>query len=193
MEPTLCRTVRRLSLTAAAGLAVVLAATACGGPTTVHTGSAPAGVGPVATAPSTPTPATTTPSTPATPGPTTAAIPPLSTGPTSPTRTPPVPRVHFSTPQGAMSYLAAAYNRNDLAALKKVTNAEARSALTAMRQEATNLELLSCSRRDSGDYVCLFRHDYPARLHRSGHGQATFLAAPASKPGWYMTVLIDCG
>ena len=92
-----------------------------------------------------------------------------------------------------MRYLAAAYNRDDLPALKKVTNASARTALLAMRQEATNLALTSCSRRPSGDYVCQFRHDYPSHLNRSGHGHATFLAAPASKPGWYMTVLIDCG
>jgi hypothetical protein len=92
-----------------------------------------------------------------------------------------------------MRYLAAAYNRDDPPALKKVTNASARKALIAMRQEATNLALISCSRRDSGDYVCQFRHDYPSRLHRSGHGHATFVAAPAVKPGWYMTVLIGCG
>jgi hypothetical protein len=92
-----------------------------------------------------------------------------------------------------MRYLAAAYNRGDLPTLKKVTNASARSALIAIRQEATNLALTSCSRRASGDYVCQFRHDYPSRLHRSGRGHATFLAAPANKPGWYMTVLIACG
>jgi hypothetical protein len=92
-----------------------------------------------------------------------------------------------------MRYLAAAYNRDDLLALKKVTNSSARTALIAMRNEATNLTLTNCSRRASGDYVCQFRHDYPSRLHRSGHGHATFLAAPAGKPGWYMTVLIECG
>jgi hypothetical protein len=92
-----------------------------------------------------------------------------------------------------MRYLAAAYNDHDLPALKKVTNASARTALIAMRQEAVNLQFRGCSPRDRGDYVCSFRHDYPRHLHRSGHGQATFLAAPADKPGWYMTVLIDCG
>jgi hypothetical protein len=92
-----------------------------------------------------------------------------------------------------MRYLAAAYNRDDRPALRKVTNSSARTALIAMREEATNLTLTSCSRRASGDYVCQFRHDYPSRLHRSGHGQATFLAAPADKRGWYMTVLMACG
>jgi hypothetical protein len=183
MKPTQRHTVRRLPLTAAAGLAVLLAATACGGTATIPTASAPPSLGPSAT----------TASTPATPAPSTPATPPRSTAPTPPTTTQPVPRVHFTTPQGAMRYLAAAYNRDDRPALKKVTNASARTALIAMRQEATNLALTSCSRRASGDYVCQFSHDYPSRLHRSGHGHATFVAAPASKPGWYMTVLMDCG
>jgi hypothetical protein len=183
MKLTPRRTVRRLPLTAAAGLAVVLAATGCDGTATIPTGSAPTSVAPFAT----------TPATPATPAPPRVAIPPPSIAPTPRTTTQPVPRVHFTTPQGAMRYLAAAYNRDDLPALKKVTTASARSALTAMRQEATNLALTSCSRRASGDYVCQFRHDYPSRLHRSGHGHATFLAGPADTPGWYMTLLIDSG
>jgi hypothetical protein len=112
---------------------------------------------------------------------------------TATTRPAPSTGPHFDTPQEAMRYLAAAYNRNDVAALKKVTNASARAALISMRQEAVNLRLTSCSRRANGDYVCLFRHDYPAGLHRHGDGHATFLAAPADKPGWYMTILINCG
>jgi hypothetical protein len=100
--------------------------------------------------------------------------------------------MHFTTPEAAMRYLAAAYNRNDLPALKKVTNPAARTALLALRQEATNLQLTGCHRQPRGDYLCTFRHDFPEHRHRSGHGQATFLAAPAHKPGWYMTVLLDC-
>jgi len=101
--------------------------------------------------------------------------------------------VHFTTPQAAMRYLAAAYNSNDIPALRHVTTPVARSALLDMRQEATNLQLTSCSRRSVGDYLCQFRHDYPQHLHRRGHGQATFLVGPAAKPGWYMTVLNECG
>ena len=91
-----------------------------------------------------------------------------------------------------MRYLAAAYNRNDLQALKKVTNQPAREALVELRPEATNLQLTGCSRRPRGDYLCSFRHDFPVHRHLTGHGHATFLAAPADKPGWYMTVLLDC-
>lgn len=47
--------------------------------------------------------------------------------------------LHFATPDAAMGYLSAAYNRNDLAALKKVTHPKARADLLAMRAEAVNL------------------------------------------------------
>jgi hypothetical protein len=113
--------------------------------------------------------------------------------PTSSASTDPTPTVvHFTTPQAAMRYLTAAYNRNDQAALRKVTNEIARSALLRLRDEATNLRLQSCTRNRSGDYTCEFRHDFPAHRHRTGHGHATFTVAPADKPGWYMTVLVRC-
>ena len=32
----------------------------------------------------------------------------------------------------------------------------------------------------------------PTPSHRGGHGQAHFTVAPATRPGWYMTVLEDC-
>ncbi len=101
--------------------------------------------------------------------------------------------VHFTTPQAAMEYLAAAYNNDDLTALGHVTTPRARADLLGMRSEAVNLRLQNCSRRPVGDYVCQFAHDYPSSLHRSGHGHAVFLAGPADKPGWYMTVLKGCG
>jgi hypothetical protein len=43
-----------------------------------------------------------------------------------------------------------------------------------------------------GDYTCGFTHDFPVDSQRSGHGQAHFTVAPATRPGWYMTVLEDC-
>jgi len=116
----------------------------------------------------------------------------------APTSTPPA--VHFDTPEAAMRYLAGAYNRHDLAALKKVTNPDARAALESMRAEAVNLRLESCERQQAGDYLCEFRHDYPPGYTPKGSyedqhdgGHATFIAAPADNPGWYMTVLLECG
>jgi len=196
--------VRGRHIATAIGLATVLAAAGCGGRASSPTASAPTVTPTIATptiGPSSPAaaeaPAATglpaEPTTQPTSGPT-ASTPPEPTT-TTPAGPQPVPGVHFRTPQAAMRYLAAAWNRNDQPALKKVTNPEARAALTAMRHEATNLQLISCSRRSIGDYVCEFRHDYPASLqhHGPGPGHATFLAAPATKPGWYMTVLVGCG
>ena len=93
-----------------------------------------------------------------------------------------------------MRYLAAAYNRDDVTALKHVTNPSARAALAAMRSGAVDLQLESCSRRTTGDYICEFRHEFPRHLRANSHGagHATFIAAPADRPGWYMTVLLDC-
>jgi hypothetical protein len=106
----------------------------------------------------------------------------------------PAPRpLHFATPQASMRYLAAAYNRNDLAALQHVTTPVARNNLLLMRRNASNLQLVGCTANAArGDYTCAFTHDFPAATHRSGHGQAHFTVAPADRPGWYMTVLEDC-
>jgi hypothetical protein len=105
----------------------------------------------------------------------------------------PAPRLHFSTPQAAMRYLTAAYNRNDLVALGHVTTPIARVNLVAMHRTAVNLQLVGCSLNAArGDYLCTFRHDYPAAMHLTSQGHAHFTAAPADKFGWYMTVLNDC-
>jgi hypothetical protein len=107
---------------------------------------------------------------------------------------PAAPRqLHFTTPEAAMRYLAAAYNRNDLAALKHVTTPEARNNLQFMRPNADNLRLVGCTANAGrGDFLCGFTHGFPAATHHAGTGQAHFTAAPADKIGWYMTVLNDC-
>src|SRR5512132_4415879 len=97
----------------------------------------------------------------------------------SPPRVPAPPRVlHFATPEGAMRYLSAAYNRNDLAALMRVSTPAARHNLLFMLP--------------NGDYLCGFTHGFPAAMHQSGTGHAHFTVAPAARVGWYMTVLNDC-
>jgi hypothetical protein len=116
--------------------------------------------------------------------------PKLAPTPTTPA-TPPTP--HFASPRASMRYLAAAYNRNDLASLMHVTTPAARHNLLLMRANAPNLQLASCTANAArGDYTCAFTHDFPVTSHRSGHGQAHFTVAPATRPGWYMTVLEDC-
>src|ERR671918_233898 len=96
--------------------AAAVAVTGCTARTTdVRPSTTPA---PVAAAPT----ATST----ATSRPPTKLTPPTRPSP----RTQPGPRrLYFATPQASMRYLAVAYNRNDLAALKHVTTPVARSNL----------------------------------------------------------------
>lgn len=102
---------------------------------------------------------------------------------------------HFATREAAMTYLASAWNRRDLVSLKHVTNPAARDQLDQMHAEATNLRLDHCDRRPQGDYVCHFRHDYPAGyvVPAGAPGEAVFVVGPAETPGWYMTVFESCG
>jgi len=101
---------------------------------------------------------------------------------------------HFTSPESAMTYLTAAYNTGNAAALHAVTTPGSYGELTQMRTEAVNLQLRYCTADASrGDYYCYFSHDYPASLHESGHGASTLLVAPADNPGWYMYALVECG
>ena len=72
-----------------------------------------------------------------------------ATGSTSPAYTGP----HFTTPQAAMTYLAAAYNSDDATAMHAVTDAQAFTSLQAMRLLEVDLQLVSCTPRQQGDYV----------------------------------------
>ena len=92
-----------------------------------------------------------------------------------------------------MTYLAAAYNRYDVAALHHVTTPSSFKALMAMRSEAVDLQLKSCGRTGHGDSYCTFQHRYPKRMHNSGYGASDILVAPAINPGWYMYALEGCG
>lgn len=111
---------------------------------------------------------------------------------------------HFGSPEAAMRYLADAWNRNDLVALKHVTNPAARDQLNNMHGVAINLRLNHCeARQGQGDYQCFFDHDYPPHASTTlpsqamvdtgaPAGQAVFLVGPATTPGWYMTVFESC-
>jgi hypothetical protein len=129
----------------------------------------------------------------ATPAPGTVAVIPPAPAAEHMVRSTPVRRGMFATPEDAMRYLVTAYNHHDLVSLKHVTTPEARDALEAMRANATDLRLRSCTfRRERGDYECTFSHGFPASAHRTDRGRAVFTVAPAYKPGWYMTVLEEC-
>jgi hypothetical protein len=93
-----------------------------------------------------------------------------------------------------MRYLATAWNRHDIVAMKHVTTPDSRAALFGMYREAVNLRLDRCTANGGqGDYDCQVTHDYPASMHNKGVGHAEFLAGPARNPGWYMTVFVGCG
>src|SRR5207247_128100 len=74
-----------------------------------------------------------------------------------------------------------------------VTTPVPRANLPVRHRTAVNLRLVGCTARPGlGDYTCTFIHDFPPERHLSGHAHAHFIAAPADKHGWYMTVLEDC-
>jgi len=102
----------------------------------------------------------------------------------------PAVRSMFRTPQGAMRYLARAYNSHDDVSLRHVTTADARHHLGEMRSFANDLRLTGCTRNADGSHLCTFSHGY---VKAKGRGEATLLVAPALKPGWYATVVEGCG
>lgn len=102
--------------------------------------------------------------------------------------------LHFRSPQGAMRYLARAYDRHDDVALRHVTNPAAREQLAQMRGFATNLELSTCAGEPSGMYACTFSHDFLATQDAPARpgGWAVLRVAPATRPGWVAKGDIDC-
>lgn len=98
----------------------------------------------------------------------------------------------FATPESAMGFLVRAYNAHDDRALAHVTTPEARRDLVAMRAYAPQMRLKGCQELDDGAYECTFWHSL-AQPAQGREGYATLRVAPAARPGWYMTVLADCG
>ena len=152
-----------------------LLAAACGGRSaTVTTAAAPPSPSPsvAATPRESPSPLVTS-----------SPIPPMTTGP------------HFATPEAAMTYLASAWNRMDMTALKHVTDSKARQLLIDMYREAADLKLHHCTFTTwRGDYECYFTHGFPKGYKTTSKlGSAEFTVGPADRPGWYMTVFVDCG
>src|SRR4051812_35227405 len=176
----------KLTRPAAATVIALLTLTACGGATPSHPKHIAVAADSIVVPAATPTP-------------TVAAV--ATAAPTEPKVQPPVappscpggPSVHFDTPKAAMTYLASAWNRNDLAQLCQVTNPNARFLLNDMHRQAVNLRLKSCQQVTVGQYSCTFVHDYPARMHARGHGEAYVLAESADSPGWYMSNYVGCG
>ena len=153
-------------------LACLALLSACGGGHSTATVSAPQPSRSAATATPSPIPTHTN-----------VPVPPTQTGP------------HFATPQAAMRYLSSAWNRNDITALKHVTDPLARDELQLMHDEAADLKLDHCTfTKARGDYQCFFTHGFPPGYkHKYPLGKAEFTVGPADKPGWYMTFFESCG
>jgi hypothetical protein len=126
-------------------------------------------------------PAAPAPPAPATPAPSTSTVPATTAGYTGP---------HFPTPQAAMTYLAAAYNSDDTAALHAVTNAQSFASLQSMRSTDVGLRLTSCRATGHGDDECTFRYTYVGEGQHAARN-AMVTAAPALNPGWYMYRFIE--
>ena len=177
----------------AASVAVGGSSTTAGPVAEANAGPAATTVGPTTVVPTAGPPAATV-------GPTTVvptAAPPAATAmPPAPTTTVPPGPPHFATPQAAMTYLAAAWNRGDTVDLDHVTTPAGRADLAAMRSEAVDLRLDHCTGRPQGDYLCYFDHGYrsgPATAVTAAANPMVVLVGPARTPGWYMTVFISCG
>ncbi len=85
-----------------------------------------------------------------------------------------------------MTYLADAYNSDNTTAMHTVTDAPAFTSLQAMRLSDVHLQLVSCTPRQQGDYVCTVQYNGPDSSSQSGDHAAMLIAAPALNPGWYM-------
>lgn len=108
---------------------------------------------------------------------------------------------HFDTPQAAMTYLAGAWNSNDVRQIDYVTSPAGRRQMDSMAAQMANLRFDHCTPNPAGDYTCYFQHDIapstsPTTYPNPGNyppGEAVFTVAPAGGPGWYLTFVIHCG
>jgi hypothetical protein len=183
-----------------AGLLTVLLAAGCAGGATKSATSTQSStsVGAVAST-------TTAPTVPDT---TTTTLPSCSLGGNGTGQTVPVSDVcssagapHFDTPQEAMTYLADAWNANDVRQIDYVTNPAGRNQMDSMAAQMVHLKFKSCTANPTGDYTCYFTHDVapstsPTTYPNPGNyppGEAVFTVAPANGPGWYLTFVIHCG
>jgi hypothetical protein len=108
---------------------------------------------------------------------------------------------HFDTPRAAMTYLAEAWNTDNVQKLDYVTSPAGRAEMDSMATLMVNLRFEHCTKNPAGDYTCYFQHDIarstsPTTYPNPGGyppGEAVFTVAPAEAPGWYLTEVIHCG
>ncbi len=108
---------------------------------------------------------------------------------------------HFDTPQGAMTYLADAWNSGSVQEIDYVTSPAGRAQMNSMAALMPHLLFKSCTANPAGDYTCYFSHDIVASTSPTTYpnpqgyppGEAVFTVAPALGPGWYLTQVEHCG
>jgi hypothetical protein len=108
---------------------------------------------------------------------------------------------HFSTPDAAMAYLAAAWNSGNVQEIDYVTDPAGRNQMNSMAAQMVNLQFKSCTENPAGDYTCYFMHDIAQNVTGTTYpnpdgyppGEAVFTVAPAATPGWYLTEVEHCG
>ncbi len=108
---------------------------------------------------------------------------------------------HFDSPAAAMTYLAAAWNSNNVEDVDWVTDPSGRQELDSMASLMVNLKFKNCTLNPTNDYTCYFTHDItpttsPTTYPNPGGyppGEAVFTVGPADAPGWYLTDVIHCG
>jgi hypothetical protein len=162
--------------------------------TTAATTAPPSTTAPSTTAPSTATTSTTVPcalsSTPGTAN--TVPVGPVCSAAGAP---------HFDTPRAAMTYLARAWNTDNVRELDYVTDPAGRAEMNSMATLMMNLRFRDCTKNPAGDYTCYFLHDIAPSTSPTTYpdpagyppGEAVFTVAPAQGPGWYLTEVIHCG
>ena len=107
----------------------------------------------------------------------------------------------FDTPQEAMTYLASAWNTDNVEGIDYVTDPAGRQEMDSMASLMVNLQFKHCTENPAGDYTCYFSHNIAPSTSPTTYpnpdnfppGEAVFTVAPAGAPGWYLTNVIHCG
>lgn len=152
---------------------------------------APADVAPISIPPAPPvaTTATTPPSASASP---VASTPPSASAP------------HFTTPDDAMRYLAAAYNSGDEVAIRHLTTPDSRTQFESERQWVQTFRFRDCTANGAPtwDYNCIL--DITANVPGVSPNidattglvvmdEVALLVAPAARTGYYVEANEGCG
>ena len=66
---------------------------------------------------------------------------------------------HFDTPQEAMTYLASAWNTDNVEGIDYVTDPAGRQEMDSMASLMVNLQFKHCTENPAGDYTCYFSHN----------------------------------